>query len=172
MRTGPLAALSAAAISIPLIAAATVLPASADGHAPPPIAVELITPRSSFTDDVSVKFKIKHDGHGTRVVDASDPSRVAVARITVQPGARFPLHTHPGPVIVNVVEGELTYVDPDECVERVYAAGTAFVDAGSDVHAAYGSSTQVTTLIATFFAVPATGPLTIAEGVQAPTNCG
>jgi hypothetical protein len=72
---------------------------------------------------------------------------------------------------VNVVAGELTYVDPDECVERVYPAGTAFVDTGSDVHSAFGSSTQVTTLIATFFAVPATGPLTIPEAVQAPTSC-
>lgn len=170
MRTRSLAALSAAAISIPLIAAATVPAASADGHAPPPIAVELLTPRSSFTDDVSVKFKIKHEGQSTQVVNLSDPSRVAVARITIQPGARFPWHEHPGPVVVNVVEGALTYVD-DECVERAYPAGTAFVDTGSDVHTAVGSSTQVTTVIATFFAVPATGPLTIPEAVQAVPSC-
>lgn len=171
MKTGPLAALRAAAISIPLIAGATVLPASADVQEPLPIAVELLTPRSILTDDVSVKFRIRTEGHGSQVVNLRDPSRVVVARITVQPGAPFSLHTHPGPVVVNVVAGELTYVDPDECVERVYPAGTAFVDTGSDVHSAFGSSTQVTTLIATFFAVPATGPLTIPEAVQAPTSC-
>lgn len=170
MRTRSLAALSAAAISIPLIAAATVPAASADSHAPPPIAVELLTPRSSFTDDVSVKFKIKHEGQSTQVVNLSDPSRVAVARITIQPGARFPWHEHPGPVVVNVVEGALTYVD-DECVESVYPAGTAFADSGSDIHSAFGSSAAETILIVTFFAAPETGPLTITAGVQAPTNC-
>lgn len=169
MRTRSLAALGAAAISIPLIAAATVPAASADGHAPPPIAVELLTPRSSFTGDVSVKFKIKHESN-TQVVNLSDPSRVAVARITIQPGARFPWHQHPGPVVVNVVEGALTYVD-DECVESLYPAGTAFADTGSDIHSAYGSSAQPTVLVATFFAVPQTGPLTITSGVQGPTDC-
>ncbi len=163
MRTRPLALLGAAAVSIPLIVAGTVVSASADGHAPLPIAVEPLTPRSVVPDDVSMKFKIHHPGEGSQVVDLSDPSRVAVARITVQPGARFPAHTHPGPVLVTVAEGQLTYVDQHTCVERVYSAGTAFMDAGHDVHSAYGSSPGVTTLIATFFAAPASGPLTIAE---------
>lgn len=171
MRVPSLAALSAAAISAPLLAAAVVLPATAENPGAPPIAVDLLTPRSSFTDNVSIKVRVKLDGHHTQVVNLRDPSRLAVARITVQPGARFPLHRHPGPVIVTVVEGQLTYVDPGKCVERVYPAGTAFVDTGSDVHAAYGSSPQVTTLIATFLAVPETGPLTITQGVQPPTNC-
>jgi hypothetical protein len=35
-----------------------------------------------------------------------------------------------GPVVVNVVSGELTYVAADDCVEREYPAGTAFVDPG------------------------------------------
>jgi anti-sigma factor ChrR (cupin superfamily) len=168
MRRAPLAALTAAVISLPLVAVAAVAPATADSHTPP-IAVEPLSPRSTFLDDVSLKLKIKHPGQGTQVVHVADLSRVVVARITVQPGARFPLHTHPGPVVVNVVSGELTFVDPHGCVERVYPAGTAFVDSGRDVHSAYGSSAQVTTLLATFFGAPAAGPLTIPEG---PPPCG
>ncbi len=166
---GRLAALGAVAVSISLIAGLTVVPASASNHAPAPIVLEPLTPRSTFTDDVSVKFKIKQDGHGTQVVNLRDPSRVLVARITIQPGARFPWHTHPGPVVVNVTEGQLTYVDSDGCEERVYPAGSVFVDAGNHVHSAYGTSSGVTTLIATFFDVPATGPITIPEPVQ--TTC-
>jgi quercetin dioxygenase-like cupin family protein len=162
------AALGAAALTVPLITAATVMPASAESPAPAPIAVELLTPRSAFTDDLTLQLKVKGD-HGNRNVRLKDPSLTAVARIIVQPGARFPLHQHPGPVIVNVARGELTYVD-EHCAERVYPAGTAFVDTGTDVHSAFGSSSQPTTLIATFLGAPAVGPLTVPEGVQVP--CG
>ncbi len=168
MRTAPLALLSTAVVA-PLVAAAILLPASAD-TAPPPILVEELTPlRGTFTDDVSLKFKIKVPHHGTQVVSIDDPSEVAVARITVQPGAAFPLHTHPGPVVVTVVAGELTYVEAATCEERVYPAGTAFVDAGDAVHSAYGSSSGVTTLVATFFGAPEKGPLTLPEAVQTTT---
>jgi len=168
MRRGPVAALGAVAVSIPLIAASAVLPASAG---PPPIAVDLLTSRGVFTDQVSLQVKTKVEGHGTAVAQLRDASRLVVAKITVQPGARFPLHTHAGPVFVSVVEGELTYVDLDRCEERVYDKGTAFVDMGEDVHSAYGSSSEPAVLIATFFGAAEQGPLTITAGAQTPTSC-
>ena len=52
-----------------------------------------------------MKLKLKsHDG-GTTAVNVDDPSRTVDIRYTVQPGARFPWHTHYGPVIVNIVSG-------------------------------------------------------------------
>ena len=105
------------------------------------------------------------------VVNVKDPSRTFVARFTVQPGAQFPWHTHPGPVIVNVTEGELVYVGADDCVERSYPAGTAFVDAGhGHVHTAYNPTDAPTVFVATFFeAPPAPEPLLIP--VDAPDDC-
>lgn len=153
------------------IAAALVLPSAAQE---PPIAVELLTPRSTFTDDVSAQFRVRFaDGGPTRVLNAKDASRTAVAKITVQPGARFPWHTHPGPVIVNVTDGAFVYVQADDCVHRPYGPGTAFVDPGhGNVHSAYNPSTNsTTTLIATFYEAPAEGPLTITDGVEEPTDC-
>lgn len=134
-----------------------------------PIALEPLGARASFPDDVSIKLKVKPEGSGTSVVHLRDASCVAVVRIVVQPGARFPLHTHPGPVVVSVAEGGLTYVVAATCQERVYPAGTAFVDTGTDVHSAYGSSPGVTTLFATFLSAPATGPLTLPEADQTST---
>ena len=117
---------------------------------------------SVFTDDVDTKFKIKMDGRKTTVVRDKDPSRTVVARFTVQPGAQFPWHSHPGPVIVNVVQGELTYLPSSDCVERKYGAGTAFVDPGhGHTHTAWNATGGVTVFVATFFAAPATGPLLI-----------
>ena len=140
---------------------------------PLPIRVELLTPRSVFTDDVRGQFRIKLEGeHRTTVVNMHDASRTVVARITVQPGAQFPWHTHSGPVIVNIAQGELIYVEASDCIERPYPAGTAFVDPGrGHVHTAFNRTGDVTVLYATFFEVPDQGPLTITEGVETPANC-
>lgn len=140
---------------------------------PPPIAAEILTGRASFTDDVDLQIKTKLDGRATNVIDSEDASRTVVARLTVQPGARFPWHTHPGPVIVNVVQGELVYVNANDCVDRPYPAGTAFIDPGQgNVHTAFNpSAADVTVLVATFFEVGAEGPLTITAGIEGPADC-
>jgi quercetin dioxygenase-like cupin family protein len=146
---------------IVLVLALNVLPSSAQ-VSPPPIATEFLTGRAVFTDNVDTKFKIKMDGRKTVVAKDKDPSRTVVARFTVQPGAQFPWHTHRGPVVVNVVQGELTYLPSHDCVERKYAAGTAFVDPGhGHVHTARNATAGVTVFVATFFSAPAEGPLLI-----------
>ena len=117
-----------------------------------------------------LQIRNKLDGHGTHVSNSKQPSRTVVAKITVQPGAQFPWHTHPGPVIVNVAQGELTYVMAHDCVDRPYGTGTAFVDPGRGmVHTAVNRTSGVTVIYATFFEVPQTGPLTIP--VDAPADC-
>ena len=165
-------AVVAAAILTAVAAGAVTTGSSAAQDPPPPIVVTPLTPRNVVTDKVTVKYTIKLDGHRKRmVVKSDDPSRLVVAEITVQPGAKFPWHYHPGPVVVNVAQGELTYVMAHDCKHRPYPAGTSFVDPGNMIHSAYGSSDQVTVLIATFHDVPETGPLTITEGVEAPKRC-
>ena len=128
--------------------------------APLPIATEFLTPRSVFPDDIGMKIKLKGDG-GTEVVKVVDPSRTVTARFTIQPGARFPWHSHAGPVVVNVVQGTLVFVETD-CAERAYPTGTAFVDSGhGHVHTAYNPTGGETVIVATFFESPAAGPLLI-----------
>jgi quercetin dioxygenase-like cupin family protein len=152
--------LAMAVIAVALVGT-NVLPSAAQ-QPPPPIATELLTGRAVFIDDVDLKLEVKLDGHETRVVNAKDPSRTLVARFTVQPGAQFPWQSHAGPVVVNVTEGELVYVDGDDCVERPYAAGTAFVDAGhGHTHTAFNATSEETVIVATFYEAPAQGPLLI-----------
>jgi quercetin dioxygenase-like cupin family protein len=129
---------------------------SAAQTAPPPIAVEALTGRAVFTDDVDLKVKLSQGGE-TKVVKTTDPSRMATFRFTVQPGARFPWHTHYGPVFVNVVQGSFTFVDGETCGERTYPTGAAFVDLGhGHVHSGYNPGTTEAVLVATFFELPAT----------------
>jgi quercetin dioxygenase-like cupin family protein len=161
------AALATAIVAVGAIGA-NVLPSAAQEPPPPPIATELLTGRAPFTDSVGAKFKIKHDGGATTVVDAKDASRTLVARFTIQPGAQFPWHSHPGPVVVNVTQGELVYVPADDCTERPYPAGTAFVDPGhGHVHTAFNRTSQPTVIVATFYEAPAEGPLLL----PAPAGC-
>ena len=169
-KSKPGAALAAAALIAVLLIGANVLPSAAQEPPPPPISTELLTGRATFTADVGLKLKKTLDGEETEVAKAKDASRTVVARITVQPGAQFPWHTHPGPVVANVTQGELTYVGADDCVEREYPAGTAFVDAGGDhVHSAVNRTNAPTVVVATFFRAPAEGPLTIPA--EAPADC-
>lgn len=146
--------------------------ATAQADDPPPIAVELLTGRAPFTDAVDFDLNIGlRDGEPIQM-SVSSPTHTVVARITVQPGAQFPWHTHPGPVFVNVAEGELVYVPASDCIGRAYPAPNAFVDPGRGyTHTAYNPTDGVTVLIATFFEVPAEGPLTITEGIEIPTEC-
>ena len=139
---------------------------------PEPIAVELLTPRSTFTDGVAVDIEVTLDGQVAHQLDIDDPTHTVVAKITAQPGARFPWHTHAGPVIVNIAQGELVYIQASDCIERHYAASTVFVDPGrGNVHTAYNASDGETIFFATFFEAPADGPLTITEGIETPTDC-
>ena len=133
---------------------------------PLPIAVEILTPRAVFTDAVDAQLRVKLDGKATTVLNMPDASRTVVARFTVQPNAQFPWHTHPGPVIVNIVQGELVYVQASDCVNRPYPAGTAFVDPGNNVHSAFNPGTVETILVATFLDFPPDGPLSIPDANQ------
>lgn len=153
--------LGAAILMLAAAAVVNVMPSAAQDP-PPPIAAEPLTARSVFTDDIDLKVKIRLGGEGAMVVNVDDPSRTVVVRYTVQPGARFPWHSHLGPVVVNLISGALTYIPADTCNERTYSAGQAFFDPGhGHVHSAFNPGTEPTVFIATFFAAPADGPLLI-----------
>jgi quercetin dioxygenase-like cupin family protein len=145
---------------------------------PPDIATEPLTQRHQFTDDVSVQVRLKPSGRSREVVNIDDASRMAVVRFTIQPGVRFPWHSHPGLVMVAVTQGELVFVYGDDCVQRRYAAGTAFVDPGfGNVHYAFNPTGGELVIVATFLGVPnAPAALTNAVSLDAAaaldTKCG
>ncbi|HUG39300.1 MAG TPA: hypothetical protein VMM12_02390 [Longimicrobiales bacterium] len=51
--------------------------------------------RHTFTDKVAAQIRVKPDGRATEVINLQDASNIAVVRFTVQPGVRFPWHSHP-----------------------------------------------------------------------------
>jgi quercetin dioxygenase-like cupin family protein len=137
------------------------------------INVELLTQISEFPDDVAMQIRNKFVGRHTDVTNLHDASNIAVAKVTLQPKAVFPWHTHPGPVLITVVEGDFVYVLAEDCLERWYLPGQAVVDAGFDnVHTAFNPShSDETVLVATFLNVPHGGPLTIPVEGPDPVLC-
>ncbi len=163
-RSALLVAAAAAPVALGVGGAA----AAQDDEPPPPIAVELLTPRSRFTDRVNARVRVRAEGSRPHVLNMDDPTHAVVARITLQPGAQFPWHMHPGPVMVTVAAGDLVLTNGDDCVDRPYPTGTSFVEPDHFVHTAGNRTAGETVLVATYFDAPATGPLAITEGFEQP----
>jgi quercetin dioxygenase-like cupin family protein len=129
-----------------------------------------ILARGDFTDEVDLKLKFS-TAYGTVVSNAPSAGEVIVQEITIAPGGTTGWHSHPGPVVVVVKAGALTYVREDhgQCFETTYAAGTAFVDPGQGhVHTAFNRTAENLVLYATYFDVATGASPRIDEPVAAP----
>ena len=162
--------LAVAALTVLAIAMILVLSPGAEGSeadpGPGPIEATPLTSggHNLFADDVAAQVRDRPEGRSTDVINLRDASRLATAEIVIPPGAAFPWHTHPGPVLAAVAdgaeEGAFVYVYADDCVERPYEVGEAFIDPGDSVHTAYNPSDEETVVIATFLGVGEGEPLT------------
>jgi quercetin dioxygenase-like cupin family protein len=119
--------------------------------------------RATFADPTDVRFKIK-DGNET-VINAPNSGQTLVQQIVIGPNGATGWHSHPGPVVVLIKQGTMSFYDADDptCTVRTYTAGQAFVDKGQGhVHIARNeSSTDNLELFATYFDVPAGQPFRI-----------
>jgi len=127
--------------------------------------------RASFQDPVDMKFKIEHDGQN--VLHVADARETVVQQIVLSPGGQTGWHSHPGPVIVLVKAGALTFYagDDPECGGRTYTSGQSFIDSGQGhVHYARNESASADVdLWAVYLDVPPGGAFRI--DAPAPGNC-
>ncbi len=129
--------------------------------------------RSSFTDKVDFKFKFNSPEGNKHVAHLGDPSEVVTQEITIAPGGHTGWHSHPGPVLVQIRSGTLTFYSADDpsCTGHSYAAGQSFMDPGrGHVHIARNLSSTPLTLVAVYFDVPAGASPRI--DAPAPGTCG
>jgi quercetin dioxygenase-like cupin family protein len=153
---------SVTAHAVRVCAMASLVAACAFGtaHATPPsgIITAPVVARGYFADATDVKFKVT-ERRGQDVILAPNAGDTVVQRILFGPNGNFGWHSHPGPVVVVVVSGELTFYDGDDpsCTPRTYYPGQVFVDKGQGhVHYARNlSATNNLELYATYFDVPA-----------------
>jgi quercetin dioxygenase-like cupin family protein len=122
-----------------------------------------VVARATFQDPVDIKFKLK-DGRQD-VFHVPNAAETVMQQIIIGPGGQTGWHSHPGPVVVLVKSGVLTFFSRENagCASRNYSAGQAFIDSGQGhVHlAANQSVTENVELWVTYFDVPPGGAFRI-----------
>jgi quercetin dioxygenase-like cupin family protein len=100
-----------------------------------------------------------HFADGSKVkLDTKGPMEVAVQRIVAVPGATFGWHSHPGPTIVTVRQGTLSFYHAEDCTHRInYAAGQSFSNLPSEIHLARNEGTVDLVVYASYFVPAGTG---------------
>ena len=104
-----------------------------------------------------------HFGPGSKVkLQAQGPMEQAVQRIVAVPGATFGWHSHPGPTIVTVLSGTLSFYHAEDCTHRTnYTAGQSFSNLPDEIHLARNEGAVDLVVYATYFVPVGTGPLRI-----------
>ena len=116
-------------------------------------------------------FHIKSKANGYDVdLKSKDNTDIGVSSIVIAPGGHSGWHFHPGPVLVVVTSGTVTFYHGSDrtCTGVRHPAGTVFAEEGGDVGMARNEGTVEAKVVATFF-VPAGGPTRI--DAAAPGNC-
>lgn len=117
--------------------------------------IEVLAPHAAFTDDVGMSLGVTFEQDGDEAAFLRDASTIVLARVTLDPGGTTGWHTHPGPVVVTLVEGQLDVVFSHTCTTHTYAAGEAFVDPGGHEEVARNpSDTERAVAYALFLGVP------------------
>lgn len=129
----------------------------------PGTGVSSTTPtRASFVETTDIKLKV---GNGRQeVIHAPNAAQTVMHKITIKPAVdnggipgSTGWHSHPGPVVVLVESGAMTFYD-DDCTVRTYTAGQAFIDRGQGhAHIARNEGTVDLVLAAAYFDVPVSG---------------
>lgn len=115
-------------------------------------------------------FKVKRKAaSGWEVeIEAKEGLDIATQVITFAPGGQSGWHTHPGPVLISVREGTMTFYDHN-CNPTVRTAGEGFLDTGAEPHLARNESGLPATNVVTYFAPPHVPSLRVDQ--PQPINC-
>ena len=161
-RLAVLAALAAIIASSATVAVAT---------PPEGIVSATVFATAGFADRTDLRFRVSK-GSDQEVISANRSEDTVIQQVIIAPAGHTGWHTHPGPVVVLVKSGTLSFYDGEDptCTVRTYSAGEAFVDSGQGhVHIARNEGSEDLELWATYFDVPADGIFRI--DAPSPGNC-
>ena len=103
-------------------------------------------------------------------LNSPDNTDIAVANIGITTGGSSGWHYHPGPVLVVVKSGTVTFYSSDDrdCSPKVHPAGTSFIEPGGVVGNARNEGAVDVVGVATFFAPPGSA---LRIDAAKPANC-
>jgi len=154
-RTVLVAMVGLVALGVALIGNALATPASL----PPTVTAE--TARGPLVDrplDVNWKFapetKVKLQTQG--------PIEVAYQRVVVQPGGTLGWHSHPGPTLVTILRGTMSFYHAEDCTMEIeYRAGQSFSNLPDEIHMARNEGTEDLVIFASYFVPVQTPPIAL-----------
>lgn len=164
VKVRPLALAAIVAAFSAVAVAAVLTPSSGIVSAP-------VFARASFADPTDIKFKVKGQ-QGQEVIHVNDAQQTVIQQIVIAPGGSTGWHSHPGPVVVLIKSGQMSFYSSEDptCTARTYSAGEAFIDSGQGhVHIARNEGSENLELWATYFDVPPGGAFRI--DAPNPGNC-
>jgi len=128
--------------------------------------------RASFADPTDIRFTI--GGHSHEVINVNNAKETVMQQIVIAPGGHTGWHSHPGPGVVLVKAGVVTFYqvsgEGGECTRRTNSAGQAFFDGGQgDVQIARNEGSEKNEVWVTYFDVPPGGAFRI--DAPDPGNC-
>ncbi len=127
--------------------------------------------RASFADRTDIRFKVGQ-GRDREVINVNNSKETVIQQIVIAPGGQTGWHSHPGPVVVLIKSGQMSFYDGDDptCTARTYSAGEAFIDSGQGhVHIARNEGSENLEIWAVYFDVPPGGAFRI--DAPNPGNC-
>jgi quercetin dioxygenase-like cupin family protein len=101
-------------------------------------------------------------------IEAMRGLRVVTSLITFAPGGSSGWHTHPGPVIITVKEGTMTFYEED-CTANVFTAGQGFIETGAHPHFGRNETASPAMTVVTYL-TPPSATVTRIDAPQ-PTTC-
>ena len=145
--------------SILILVGLTAVPAFLIGNAlaTPSMDVTAETARGPLVDrPLAVNWKFEP---GTRVkLQTKGSIEIANQRIVAAPGATFGWHSHPGPTIVTILRGTMSFYHAEDCTEEIeFGPGTSFSNLPDEIHLARNEGTEELVAFASYF-VPARTP--------------
>jgi quercetin dioxygenase-like cupin family protein len=121
--------------------------------------------------DVNMEFE-----NGTKAeveLQTNGPMEIAFQRITIEPGGTLGWHSHPGPTVVTVRAGTLSFYHAEACTQEIeYATGTSFSNMPDEIHLARNEGAQQVVVFAVYFVPVNTPPLALRIDQPSPgTGC-
>ena len=86
--------------------------------------------------------------------------KITIAQVIFPVGGQLPMHTHPSPLVVHIISGELTSERPSGA-KVVYKAGDTFIEAPNSPHKVTNTGKHPTIGYAVFAGAEGLGPLTV-----------
>jgi quercetin dioxygenase-like cupin family protein len=96
-------------------------------------------------------FKIK-------LRDSSGPGDLVAQQIVFAPGGQSGWHMHPGPALVTVTSGEVTFQQASDCSNATYSTGQVAIEEAGVIHRARNLGTTNAEILVTFLDVPVSSP--------------